>query len=80
MAAFGKLELRAISWYAEEHGLVPQLSLYPQVTFTDKGVVHLRNIHNILGDFERNRKAISQKKAQITRELNKLKPVSVSLF
>lgn len=80
MAAFSELELKAISWYSVEHGLVPQLSLYPLVTFTDRGKVETHNIHNVLGKFEASRKDIKKAQARVRREFKKAQPQTVSLF
>lgn len=80
MAAFSKLELQAISWYSVEHGLVPQLSIYPVVTFTNHGEKETRNIHNVLGRFEDSRKDIKKAEARIRREFKKAEPKVLSLF
>lgn len=80
MAAFSELELKAISWYTVENELVPQLSLYPLVTFTKQGKEETHNIHNVLGRFEASRKDIKKAQAKVRRQFKKTKPQTMSLF
>lgn len=80
MAAFSRLQMQAISWYSIEHGLIPQLSIYPEVTFTRYGVVETHNIHNVLGRFEASRKDIKKAEAKVRKEFSKAKPKVLMLF
>lgn len=51
-------QLKAIGWYAEVHGLIPQLSTPPLIVFKERGsdVERHRQVDNLVGEYRRSMK------------------------
>lgn len=60
--AYTPQEYKAIAHYSVETGSVPQLSVYPQITFKSKktGKVIDRNIHILVGELADYKKQLSK--------------------